>query len=113
MTGNSKLVALAGALAATAAIAVAAQSAPEDDALAIGQAQITLSQAIAAAEQQHPGGKALRAEFERTKSNGWVYDVEIVSGPKVFDVRIDAKTGALIASTEDKADHDDNDDERE
>ena len=41
-------------------------------------------QAITVAEQ-HVHGRASRAEYEHTKT-GWAYDVEVVSGAKVFDV---------------------------
>ena len=58
--------------------------------------------AIAIAEQQ-ADGKATRAEYEQTKT-GWAYGVEIVSGTKVFDLRIDADKGTVISSAEDKSD---------
>ncbi len=56
--------------------------------------------------------KASRAEYENSKQ-GWVYDVEVVSGAKVFDVRVDADKGTVISSAEDKADHDDDHDKRD
>jgi hypothetical protein len=43
------------------------------------KAKISLTQAVTVAEQ-HANGKA-RAEYENSKQ-GWVYDVEVVSGPR-------------------------------
>ena len=39
-----------------------------------------------------------------------VYDVEVRAGSKVFDVKVDAEKGTIIASTESKADADNRDD---
>jgi uncharacterized membrane protein YkoI len=111
MSRYSKILFLTVALTAVGAIAYAAP-AVENDASAIGKAKISLVQAVTAAEQ-HVNGKAAKAEFERSKQHGWVYDVEVVSGPKVFDVKVDPDKGAVIASTEDKADHDDGRDEQD
>jgi uncharacterized membrane protein YkoI len=80
--------------------------------MAIGQAKTTLIQAIAAAEQQ-VAGKATKAEYEQSKQHGWIYDVEVVNGPKVFDVKVDPQAGTVIASTVDKADHHSDEDERD
>ncbi|MFZ6813394.1 PepSY domain-containing protein [Undibacterium sp. Rencai35W] len=80
----------------------------ENDALAVANAKVTMIQAVTAAEQ-HANGKASRAEYEQSKA-GWVYDVEVVSGVKVFDVRVDAEKGTIISSIEDKADRDDDHD---
>ena len=102
---------LAIALAVAGSVAYAAQSGTENDALAITKAKIPLSQAVAAAEQ-HANGKAARAEYEHSKQ-GWVYDVEVVSGAKVFDVKVDADKGTVISSVEDKADHDDKNDKED
>ena len=85
------------------------QAAMENDALAIAKAKVSLAQAIATAEQ-HAGGKATRAEFEHEKGS-WIFDVEVASGAKVFDVRIDAEKGVVLSSQEDKADHDDHDED--
>jgi Peptidase propeptide and YPEB domain len=71
-------------------------------------AKFSLTQAIAAAEQQF-NGKATRAEYEKTKT-GWTYDVEVINGTKVFDIRIDADKGTVISSLEAKAGRDEEDD---
>lgn len=107
----TKLFLLAIAIATTGAVAYAAKGGMENDALAITKAKIPLTQAVTVAEL-HANGKASRAEYENSKQ-GWVYDVEVVSGAKVFDVRVDADKGTVISSAEDKADHDDDHDKQD
>lgn len=111
MSRFKKLSLLAIALGAVGSVAYAA-TIMKNDAAAIVKARIPLAQAVTAAEQ-HVNGKAARADFERSRQHGWVYDVEVVSGPKVFDVKVDPDKGAVIASTEDKADHDDGRDQQD
>ncbi len=105
----ARLALAAATLAAvgSATLVFAAQS-PENDALAITKTAISLTQAIAAAEQ-HVGGKASQAELETSKS-GYVFEVEVVKGNEVFDVEIDAKDAHVIASVLDKNDHGDKND---
>ena len=107
----SKLSVLAIAIAAAGTAAYAAQGGMENDALAIAKARIPLAQAVATAEQ-HANGKAARAEYENSK-HGWIYDVEVVSGAKVFDVKVDADKGTVISSAEDKSERDDDHDEQD
>ncbi len=104
----TKIFLLTAALAAAGSAAYAAKSDMHNDAASIVHAKLSLTQAIGVAEQ-HANGKASRAEFEHAK-RGWVYDVEVVSGVQVFDVRVDADSGVVIASREDEADHDGGDD---
>jgi uncharacterized membrane protein YkoI len=111
MNRNSKLSLIVIVMAMTGAVAYAAKGDIENDALAISKAKISLNQAVTVAEQQ-TNGKAARAEYENTKQ-GWVYDVEVVSGTKVFDVRVDATKGTVIASAEDKVDHDEDHDKQD
>lgn len=101
----TKLSLLALTVATTGAVAYAAKGGLETDAQAITQAKTSLTQAVAVAEQ-HVNGKALRAEYERSRQ-GWVYEVEVASGAKVFDVRVDADKGTVLSSAEDRADHED------
>ena len=54
----------------------------------------------------------MQAEFEHA-IQGWVYDVEVVNGTKVFDVKVDADKGTVISSAEEKADKDDDHDEQD
>ena len=107
MLRNTKIAILAIVLASAGAGAYAAKN-TENDALSITQAKIPMTQAITAAEQ-HTNGRAARAEYEQTKA-GWAYDIEVVAGAKVFDVRIDADKGTVISSVEDKGDADDGND---
>ena len=44
---------------------------------------------------------------------GWFYDVEVVSGAKVFDVKVDADKGTVISSAEDEMDRDDDHDKKD
>jgi uncharacterized membrane protein YkoI len=111
MNRKSKLSLLAIVMAMTGAVAYAAKGDMENDAPAISKAKISLTQAVTVAEQ-HVNGKAARAEYENTKQ-GWVYEVEVVSGTKVIDVRVDAVKGTVIASAEDKADHYDDHDKQD
>lgn len=80
----------------------------ENDAMIITKTKIPLARAVTTAEQ-HANGKAARAEYEHSK-HGWVYDVGVASGAKVFDVKVNADNGTVVSSAEDKADHDDNHD---
>jgi uncharacterized membrane protein YkoI len=80
----------------------------ENDAAAIASAGISLGAAVTTAEQHVPG-KAARAEYERQKDGRWVYDVEVAGPSGVFDVKIDADKGTVLAATAAKADADDDD----
>ena len=111
MNRYKKISLLALIITAASTVAYAANNTMENDAVAINKAKIPLTQAITAAEQ-HASGKAARAEYENSK-NGWVYDVEVVNGAKVFDVKVDAGKGTIISSIEDKADRDDDRDEKD
>lgn len=79
-----------------------------NDAHAIKQATIPLSQAVKVAVH-HTGGQATRAEYENTRQ-GPAYDVEVVNGDQTWDVRVNAKTGQLISYVKDPTDHDDQND---
>ncbi|MCB1771442.1 MAG: PepSY domain-containing protein [Candidatus Competibacteraceae bacterium] len=94
-------VALA-ALATTVLGSACAAALPENDALAVASAKISLTQAIAAAEQQ-VGGKASKAEYEHENGQS-VFEVEVVKDQSVMDVKVDPTSGQVLASVEDKAD---------
>ena len=111
MNRYSKLSLLTAAIVTAGSVAYAAQGGAENDAMAISKAKISLAQAVTSAEQ-HANGKATHAEYENSKQ-GWVYDVEVVSGAKVFDVKVDADQGTVISSAEDKADRDDDHDKKD
>ena len=111
MNRYSELSLLAAVIAAAGTVAYAAQRDMENGAMAITRAKISMAQAVTTAEK-HANGKASRAEYENSKQ-GWVYDVEVVSGAKVFDVKVDADKGTVISSAEDKADRDDDHDKQD
>ena len=103
-------------LAASAAVVLASAgvfAATSNDALSDPPAVISLAQAVTTAEQ-HVTGRAIRTEYERHGVRGqWGYDVEVAVGVKVFDVRIDPTTGAVLSSQEDRADRDDDHDRKD
>jgi len=65
------------------------------------KAKITLSQAIATALKEVPGGKAFEAETER-EDGKLVFEIELLSGDKVMEVEIDAMTGKVLEVEEEK-----------
>lgn len=110
MHNYSKLSLLAVvAIISVGTAAYAANSGVGNDAMTILSAKTSLVKAVTAAEQ-HVSGKATQAEYEHSKL-GWIYEVEVVSGSKVFDVKVDADKGTIISSAEDKADSDDDHDD--
>lgn len=96
-------------LSTTAICSSYAADVEKNDALAITTTKISLAQAVDAAEQ-HVAGKASRAELEKHKDQ-LVFDIEVVSGNKVMDVKVDPENGKVLAAEEDKADHDQEHDE--
>ena len=111
MLRNTKIAIVTIALVVTsyAAFAAKAKNSESDVVAAIKDTRISLSQAVAAAETR-VGGKAVSAEYEKTKK-GWAYDIEIVKADKMFDVLVDSNYGNVISSAEDVADQDDEKDE--
>lgn len=110
MSRITKITIIAAALASAGVVAFAANRL-EHGASALAAAKMSLSQAIVSAEQ-HTGGKATKGEFEHTRK-GWVYEVEIVDGARTVDVRVDPDSGSVISAVDDKADRDDDQDERD
>jgi len=106
---SRKLMFACAALSLVAAAPAAHAADKSNDAVPVVAARVTLSDAVTAAEQKVQG-KAVRAEYEAQKGGGWVYDVEVVAGSKVFDVKVDGDKGTVIAATEDEKDADDGDD---
>lgn len=67
------------------------------------EATVTREQARATALRQVPGEVQ---EEEIEKENGklvWAFDIKDANG-KIFDVKVDAKTGAIVSADEDKED---------
>jgi uncharacterized membrane protein YkoI len=82
-----------------------------NDALQLRGAKISLTDAIAAAEAK-TGGRASRAELTRS-ADGWVYNVEIVASDTVSDVEVNPENGSVMSVSEDKVDHDEDEDDAE
>jgi uncharacterized membrane protein YkoI len=79
------------------------QSATQNDAIAdLAKAHISLTQAVAIAEQ-HAGGKASRAELE-DENGQLVYGVEVSDATKTMDVKVDATDGRVVSAQLDAAD---------
>jgi uncharacterized membrane protein YkoI len=108
---RSLSAALLAALLAAVASATFAANNTKNDAASVAMANISLSQAVAVAEQ-YVNGKVARAEYANSKQGG-VYAVEIVSGVKVFDINVDADKGVVISSAQDTADRDDEHDKND
>lgn len=107
MNNSFKALLFAGliGIAGTTAFAVAAKDKPEPELSEIFKTKVSLSQAVDLAEQ-HMKGKAIHAEFEHSRQ-GWLYEVEVVSQGKVFDVRIDSDKGSVISAEPDSSDEHD------
>ncbi len=75
----------------------------ENDAALLSKAKISLTQAIAAAEG-HAQGKAVRAELE-DENGTLVYGVEVASGTRTTDVKVDVNDGKILSAQADEADH--------
>lgn len=84
---------------------------PETDSVPVTQAPVSLVQAVQTAELR-AGGKAREAEYTHSRE-GWVYEVEVFTGTKVFDVRVDSTTGSVISSEEDVPDRDERHDRKD
>lgn len=91
-------------------IAVAKQNgaAPNDAIADAANAKINLTQAIAVAEQ-HAGGTATKAELEQERGV-LAYEVEVVAGQKVTEVKVGANDGTVLASKADENDGQDKND---
>src|ERR1700716_2975311 len=111
MKRNLILTAAFVGLSATVLAGAYAAKPTENDGAAIALAKISLAQAVYAAET-HVGGKAARAEFEKSKGQ-WVFDVEVVKGTAVMDGSVGANSGKVLAAVEDKADSDDGHDKED
>ncbi len=101
------IILLTLASAAGSAGAYASES-TQNDALGIADAKVSLTQAVSAAER-HVGGQAARAEYENDDGQP-VFEVEVVKGSTVMDVKVDPTSGAVIAATGDQADHEEDED---
>ena len=71
---------------------------------AVEASRISLSQATLLAEAAGPG-KAIHAKLSIDPARA-AYDVEILTGESLLDIKIDSRTGALISSSRDTPDRD-------
>ena len=111
----TKVSVTAAGLAALVSVGVIAATAGahENDTSAVMQAKVSLVEAIGATER-YVSGKAARAEYEPAAKPGtWVYDLEVITASKVFDVKVDATSGAVLSTSEDSADNDDKHDHKD
>jgi uncharacterized membrane protein YkoI len=104
---QSKHALIAGTLIAfaTGVTAVSAAGWGERDRtpVDVSKATVTMSQAIATAEQQ-AGGKATRAKLEN-ETGKLLYEVKVAGKDKVTEVKVDATDGKVLASGADTHAH--------
>jgi len=98
------LLVAGGVMLASATVAIAAKhAAPENDAIRESQAaKLSLSDAVARSQTQF-GGKAVKAELEGDEGP-LAYEIELVNGQDVREVRLDAVTGAVLSNKADDSD---------
>jgi uncharacterized membrane protein YkoI len=98
---NPKHALIVGTLVAFATGMTAASAAPgrgeRDGApIDVSKATVTMSQAIATAEQQ-AGGKATRAKLEN-ETGKLLYEIKVAGKDKTTEVKVDAQDGKVLAS---------------
>ncbi len=82
-----------------AAPAVAfANSHHQEEAEAIGQAKISLTEAVQTAESE-TGAKAVEVDFDK-ENNVWGYEVKTLKPGTKYELFIDANTGKIISRKE-------------
>lgn len=89
--------ALAGALVYASQYGERANTARSED----EQARISLTQAIAVAEQHVPGN-AVGAELEQRDGRA-IYEVEVVSAGRTVEVKVDSADGSVIGAESEHA----------
>ncbi len=86
---------------ATATVAAPAQAAPTAQpavpAIPAQPALVSVEQAIAAAQKQHPGSTVKDIDMEG-KHGIMVYEIELASGWREYKVKVDAATGKVLTS---------------
>jgi uncharacterized membrane protein YkoI len=98
---NPKRALMVGTLVAFATGMTVASAAPgrgEHDRapIDVSKATVTMSQAIATAEQQ-AGGKATRAKLEN-ETGKLLYEIKVAGKDKTTEVKVDAQDGKVLAS---------------
>src|SRR6266446_9033598 len=105
---NSKRGLIVGTLLVMATGTMAASAAPGNNEqrgtpIDFSKAPVTMSQAIATAEQQ-AGGRATRAKLENEKGK-LLYEVKVAGKDKATEVKVDATDGKVLASGADTHAH--------
>ncbi len=95
---TSTLIIALGLAGASAAVIAADRG----DLRMLEETKITLTQAVAAAEQ-HQGGRAIEASLDDDSFKP-TYEVSVVQDGRFFDVQVDGVTGSVIGSREDRDD---------
>ena len=108
---NKKLAALlvGGTFVGATLVAQAHES---EDMTAVTSAAVTLESAVMYAKEAVPG-TAAKAEFE-DEHGQLVWEIEIVNAKgQVYDVTVDAKSGKIVNKELDKADSDEDEDDKD
>lgn len=105
---NSKRALIVGTLVAlatgmTAASAAEGKRQHGDAPIDLSKVTVTMSQAVATAEQQ-AGGKATRAKLEN-ETGKLLYEVKVTSKDKATEVKVDAQDGKVLATNADTHTH--------
>jgi len=105
---NSKRGLIVGTLLVMATGTMAASAAPGSNEqrgtpVDLSKAPVTMSQAIATAEQQ-AGGRATRAKLEN-ENGKLLYEVKVAGKDKATEVQIDAQGGKVLATNAAQQDH--------
>jgi uncharacterized membrane protein YkoI len=105
---NPKRALMVGTLLAFATGMTAASAAPgkgEHDRtpIDVSKATVTMSQAVATAEQQ-AGGKATHAKLEN-ETGKLLYEVKVAGKDKATEVKVDAQDGKVLAMSADTNAH--------
>ena len=94
---------LAFATGMTAASAAMGKGEHDRAPIDVSKATVTMSQAVATAEQQ-AGGKATRAKLEN-ETGKLLYEIKVASKDKTTEVKVDAQDGKVLASGAETAAH--------
>ena len=105
---NSKRGLIVGTLLVMATGTMAASAAPGNNEqrgtpIDFSKATVTMSQAVATAEQQ-AGGRATRAKLEN-ETGKLLYEVKVAGKDKATEVQIDAQDGKVLATNAAEQDH--------
>lgn len=100
MKSSSSMLIAALALTLSGALALAATPVVDKDVVAakagLAAAKISMPQAIATAEA-HVAGQAIGVELDDKRNRG-VYEVEVLTGDQIMEVKIDSRDGKVISA---------------